>query len=71
MFEISAMSEKYLYQFNVKLSYTLRDELVNLAKEQGVKPSELVRNWIREKLLEARKHPGRPRLVKGEEGVTA
>jgi len=60
------MSEKYVYQFNVKLSYTLRDALVELAKSQGVKPSELVRNWIREKIAESRKRVGRPRKAEGE-----
>jgi len=57
------VAEKYVYQFNVKLSYTLREELENLAKIQGVKASELVRNWIREKVQESKKHPGRPRLT--------
>jgi len=60
------LSEKYLHQFNVKLSYTLRDALEDLAKREGVKPSELVRNWIREKIAESKKRVGRPPKVESE-----
>jgi len=55
-------SEKYLHQLNVRLSLVMHDDLEELAKREGVKPSELVRSWIREKLEAARKRPGRPRL---------
>ena len=55
------LSEKYLYQFNVKLSHTLRAGLEEVAHAQGVKASELVRNWIREKIAEYRRRRGRPR----------
>jgi metal-responsive CopG/Arc/MetJ family transcriptional regulator len=56
------MSEKYEYPFGVKLSKVLKDELIAIAKSQGVKPSELVRDWIREKVVESKKRPGRPRV---------
>jgi len=59
--EVLDTSDKYLYQFNTRLSYVLKEELETLAREQGIKPSELVRNWIREKITEAKKRPGRPR----------
>lgn len=65
------MTEKYLYQLNVKLSYLLRDDLLAVSKAQGVKPSELVRNWIREKVVEYKKRRGRPRVEKETEEVTA
>jgi len=55
-----------LYQFNVRLSPIMRDELAALAKRLGVKPGELVRSWIREKLEDSRKRPGRPRLEESE-----
>jgi metal-responsive CopG/Arc/MetJ family transcriptional regulator len=56
------MSGKYEYPFGVKLSKILKDELIAIAKSQGVKPSELVRDWIREKVAESKKRPGRPRV---------
>jgi len=55
------MSEKYVHQFNVKLSAVMKEQLEELALKQGVKVSELVRDWIREKINESRKRPGRPK----------
>ena len=39
----------------------MRSQLEEVARDQGVKVSELVRNWIREKIQEYRKRRGRPR----------
>jgi metal-responsive CopG/Arc/MetJ family transcriptional regulator len=60
------MSEKYVHQFNVKISEVMLEKLEEVAKEQGIKASELVRNWIREKINESRRHVGRPKKQPGD-----
>lgn len=45
---------KYLKQLNVKLSTKLRVDLEDVASYEGVNKSELVRNWIRDKIREYR-----------------
>jgi hypothetical protein len=56
------LSGKYVHQLNVKLSTILKEDLEKLAESLGVKPSELVRSWITEKVQESRKRPGRPKV---------
>lgn len=49
------MSEQYGVQVNVKIGSRTRDALNLVAEFEDVKPSELVRHWVREKLAEYRK----------------
>jgi len=48
------MSE-YGIQVNVKIGSRTKSALEQVAEFEDIKPSELVRNWIREKLAEYRK----------------
>jgi hypothetical protein len=49
------LSEQYGVQVNVKIGSRTRDALNLVAEFEDVKPSELVRHWVREKLAEYRK----------------
>jgi len=48
------MRKSKLYVFRVKLSHAERDQLRKVARERGIRAAELVRNWINEKLREAK-----------------
>lgn len=51
----SESSDQYGVQVNVKLGTHTREMLRLVAEFEDVKPSELVRHWIREKIAEYRK----------------
>lgn len=47
------MSE-YKHQVNVKLGDATYESLNNIAEFEDIKPSELIRDWIREKIVQYR-----------------
>ena len=48
------MSE-YKHQVNVKLGDATHESLNNIATFEDIKPGELIRDWIREKIVQYRK----------------
>ena len=48
------MSE-YKHQVNVKLGDATHESLNNIAEFEDIKPGELIRDWIREKIVQYRK----------------
>lgn len=52
--EICYKMSKYTSQLNVKLSPELKADLEDVAAYQGIKPSELVRTWIRYEIMEVK-----------------
>lgn len=62
------MSSKYLEQINVKLSKELRLDLEDVASYEGVKMSELLRTWIRQRIQEIKQTRAYQNWLRKREG---
>lgn len=58
------MTEKYNEQVNVKLSYQMKHLLSIVSKYETLKVSELIRNWINERLNTYMRNPQFKRWLK-------
>lgn len=58
------MTEKYTEQVNVKLSHQMRILLSIVSKYETLKMSELIRNWINERLNTYTRNPQFKRWLK-------